>query len=480
MNYEYLKNLKKYNHTLKLLCSDNFAMMVAFFYFVFVQKRHIAIAQEQILCYLDDFLFQINQTYPDAFVKSPKDYLDDFVRDNSGYLKRYYGGDGELLYELTPYTQKALEFIESLEKKEFVGSRTKFSVILELLEELIYETSFSDQERIAKLQKERLAIDKKIEAITKGEDIRFDSSRVKESFMLIEEQSRKLLYDFSQIEHNFRELNLLAMERIATTDESKDRVLGSIFEDENLIRESDEGKSFFAFWQILTNSQLSEQFSEMIASIYQLKEIKELDRDERLKDLKFDLISNADKIAKVTSKLMEQLRRFLDERVWVENKKILELCKSVEKKAIEIKENPPGQRGFVQIDGAKVKIESVFEKSLYEIKTQTDLKADIKESEELDIDMQSLYHIFFVDEAKIKQQINHFLQIKEQVALKQVVEKFPVTKGVAEVVAYLSIAKNSKNSIVDLHQKEYIEIEDATHHQKRVSVPKIIYVRETK
>ncbi len=55
-------------------------------------------------------------------------------------------------------------------------------------------------------------------------------------FMLIEEQSRKLKYDFAQIEYNFRDLNSAAMEQIATANESKDGVLSSIFDIEESIR----------------------------------------------------------------------------------------------------------------------------------------------------------------------------------------------------------------------------------------------------
>ncbi len=178
MTYEYLKNLKKHNRTLKLLNSDNFAMSMAFFYFVFIKKKHITVNHRDILSLLDDFLYNLNQTYGNIYPKTPKEYLNDFTNENSAYFKKYYGSNGELLYELTPYTQKAIEIIESLEKKEFVGSRSKFNVIFELLEELIFETNYSDKERVAKLKEQKAKIDRQIKAIEAKEDIRFDSSRI--------------------------------------------------------------------------------------------------------------------------------------------------------------------------------------------------------------------------------------------------------------------------------------------------------------
>ena len=475
-SYEYLKNLKKYNQSIKLINSDNFAMMVGFFHFVFVKNKHISVNQTTILNYLEDFLYDINQSYPDAYPKTPKSYLDDFVNDANGYLKKYHGSDDEAIYELTPYTQKVFEIVESLEKKEFVGSRTKFNVIFELLEELEFETNFSDEQRIEALKKQKQEIDTQIEKIKNKSDLRFDESRIKEHFMLIVEQSRKLKYDFSQIEYNFKELNQKAMQEIASSYESKERVLGSIFDVEDTIRKSDQGKSFFAFWQLLSDSHKNEKLSTMLENLYKINTIKEYDKEQTLKNLKFELLLNADKITKVSSKLIEQLRRFIDDRVWVENKKILELCKSIEKNALEVKSNTPKKRDFTKIDETKLSLGSPFGKSLYTIKHKTQLQSQLKE-EIVEVDMESFYEIFFVDEEQLKHNINYFLQIQPQCTLEEIVQKFPITKGVSELVAYLSIAKNSSDARVDLQQQVMLEITDEHAVTKRVKIPKIIFTK---
>ena len=476
MTYEYLKNLKKYDKTIKLLNSDNFAMMVSFFYFVFQTKGYMNINHTQILTILDDFLYDLNQSYNNIYPKSPKEYLDDFVSDKNGYLRKYQGSDDEPLYELTPYTQKVFEFLEGMEKREFVGSRTKFNIIFELLEELEFETNLSDKERIKYLQNQKDEINKKIDAIKSRKDLRFDSSRIKEHFMLIEEHSRKLKYDFSQIEYNFRDLNQEAMEQIATTHESKDSVLSSIFDIEESIRQSDQGKSFFAFWQILTDADKNEKLSTMLKKLYEIDEIKEFDKNKKLKNLKYDLLVNAQKITKIFSKLIEQLRRFLDDRVWAEHKKILEFCKSIEKTAIEIKTNPPTNRDFNTLQNAKISINSVFEKPLFEIKQNREFKNELKQSE-TEIDIESFYDLFFIDEERLKKNINYFLQINSQCTIYEICKKFPIKKGISELVSYLSIAKNSKNSSVLYDQREKIEIQDTKGEKKIVSIPKIIITR---
>ena len=411
MTYEYIKNLKTSNQTLKLLNSDNIAMMVSFFYFVFIENKNITLNHTKILSYLDDYLYDLNQSYQNLYPKNPKDYLDDFVGDKSGYLRKYHGLDDEALYELTPHTQKALEFLEGLEKSEFVGSRSKFNIIFELLEELEFETNLSDEERIESLEKEKENIDKKIEAIRVKKDLRFDSSRIKEHFMLLSQTARNLKYDFSQIEYNFRELNTVAMEHIATRDDAKSDILGSIFDIEDSIRQSDQGKSFFAFWQLLTNTNKNDKLSLLLENLYQIPIIKDFDKDKKLKYLKYDLLKSGEKISQTSSKLIEQLRRFLDDKVWAENKRILELCKSIEKNSIEIKKDIPSTKNFITLKGEKVGVDNVFGKVLYKIKENKEFTQELEEKN-IKIDLDTFYNQFFIDEEILKRNIAKILLYK--------------------------------------------------------------------
>jgi hypothetical protein len=476
MTFEYIKNLKQTNQTLKLLNTENVAMSVSFFYIAFVEQKNITLAHTTILSLLDDYLYNINQSYEDAFPKKAKDYLEDFCSDKSGYLRKYHGADDEPLYELTPHTQKALEFLESLDKKEFVGSRSKFNVIFELLEELEFETNYSDEQRIESLEKQKNDLDKQIEAIKSKKDIRFDSSRVKEHYMLLDETARKLKYDFSQIEYNFRELNTIAMEQIATREDGKSEVLSSIFDIEDNIRQKDQGKSFFAFWQLLTDASKNEKLSSMIENLYANPIIKEFDKDKKLKELKYELLQSGQKISGVSSKLIEQLRRYIDDRVWIENKRILDLCKSIEKTALAIKSDTPINKDFHTINTPKSTIKSVFENSLYTLKEQIDFVQTIEEKT-IEINLDSFYHQFFIDEEQLKLNIKKILLHKPQCTLEDINKNIGINKGLAEIVGYVSIAKNSSNTRIDENEKQKIKISDFDGDSKTVVIPKIVFIK---
>ena len=477
MTYDYIQNLKQTHKTLKLINSDNVAMILSFFHFAFHQNRHLTLTQSKITGMLDDYLFELNRSCENRFPRQPKEYLEEFANDKNGFLRKYQGQEDEPLYELTPYAQKALEFFESLEQREFVGSRTKFNIIFDLLEELEFETGLNDTQRIEALERQKAEIDAKIEAIKAHQDMRFDDSRIKEHFMLIEEQARKLKYDFSQIEYNFRELNTLAMERIATHSESKGEVLGSIFEIEQSIREQDQGKSFFAFWQLLTNSQKEQRFEALLQNLYSLEVIRKFDRNQRLKNLKYDLLKSGEKVSKVSAKLIEQLRRFLDDRVWESNRRILDLCKNIEKHAIEIKADPPKSRDLTLLPGESVSIDNVFGKTLFTIKEKTAFVQPVKE-EHLTIDLEGFYNPFYIDEEQLGHNIKKLLQRQPQCSIGEIVTHYPVTKGIAELVGYIALAQRSSHTMIDTQKEEILTIEDHEKRTKTVHLPKIIFTKE--
>jgi hypothetical protein len=255
-------------------------------------------------------------------------------------------------------------------------------------------------------------------------------------------------------------------------------VLVSIFDIEEGIRESDQGKSFFAFWQLLTDPNKSDKLSEMIEKIYQIDAVVQLDPQQRLSDLKYALLQNAEKVYGVSSKLIEQLRRFLDDRVWIENRRILELSKSIEQMALAIKEIPPTQRDFMEIAGDRISVDSVFEKRLYQPKKERSFNHEVQPIEIDGIELYELYNQFFVDEEELRRNIDAILMLQSQCSLGDIVKLNGVHKGIGEIVGYLSLARSCNGVMVDEEQIEYIEIIDTDENKKRIRLPKIIFTKD--
>ena len=432
-------------------------------------------AHSKLLSHLDDYMYELNQTYDNILEQDAKSYLDSWCSDENGYLRKYYDKQEEAVYELTPYAQKALEIVEGLQKREFVGSQGKFSMVLRLLEELEFATSMEDIDRIKQLEKKKKEIEKEIERIKKGEFVGFDDTQIKESFMHLLEIARSLQYDFSEIEYNFKELNKEAMKQITLRkNEAKEDVLAFIFEKEKAIKESDQGKSFSAFWQLISDMEQNEKIEKLLESLYKIDIIKDIDTQRRLEDFNYTLLQNANKVNETTNKLVAQLRRFIDDRVRVENKRILELVENIQKSALELKEAGKISKESFYIEGEKADIFIPFEKKLYSVKEEKKLQKRLDETP-IELDIASFQDLFYVDEEELKEHIETLLEGSSHITLGEVVEVFPVTKGVAEIVGYFSLAQKVFDSIVE-EQKEVIAITTKDGEQKRVRIPRITFL----
>ena len=360
-------------------------------------------------------------------------------------------------------------------KQEFVATESKLKIIMDLLKELEFETNLSDEERITSLEAEKREIDKKIKAIKNRQDLRFDERKIKEQFMQIEKHSLELLSDFREIEYNFRVLNQEAKRAIAKTEGGKGEVLGKIFEIEDTIRESNQGQSFYAFWDFLMDTRQMEYLDELLYKLYDIPQIESMDNERRLENLKYNLLSCGEKSHKVLTKLIEQLRRFIDDKMWVENRRILELVQSIEQKAIKLKDNPPTMREFFSINGVKISVESIASKRLFIPSKKEEFSHEVKE-EILEVDLDKLYNQVYVDEAILKENIKKMLQQKSQFSLKELNEFFPIRKGVAELIVYLKLAKNMSNAYVE-ESRDKLLIEDEYGNKKIVLMDRVVFVR---
>jgi hypothetical protein len=69
------------------------------------------------------------------------------------------------------------------------------------------------------------------------------------------------------------------------------------------------------------------------------------------------------------------------------------------------------------------------------------------------------------------------LQSRSQISLRQLVEEFPVRKGLAEVVTYLSLADKDDKALVAESETETLTVSTESGRARRIELPKIIFTR---
>src|SRR5690606_11493868 len=126
--------------------------------------------------------------------------------------------------------------------------------VFDLFREIVQGSETDPKAPIAELERRRAQIEAEIEAIRVGRIALMDSTQLRERFMQAVETARALLADFRQVEQNFRDLDRQVRERIATWEGGKAAVLVEVLGERDAIANSDQGKSFRAFWDFLMSS----------------------------------------------------------------------------------------------------------------------------------------------------------------------------------------------------------------------------------
>src|SRR5260370_22233026 len=168
-----------------------------------------------------------------------------------------------------------------------------------------------------------------------------DATRIKERFSHIATTARGLLSDFREVEQNFRDLDRAIRERIATWDGGKGGLLDEIFGERDSIADSDQGKSFRAFWDFLMSPSRQNELTELLSRVFELAPVQELKPDRRLIRIHYDWVQAGGVTQRTRARPSEQARRHLDDKAWQDNPPILKLVREIEQPALSLRDSTP-------------------------------------------------------------------------------------------------------------------------------------------
>ncbi|MFA6092175.1 MAG: DUF3375 domain-containing protein [Elusimicrobiota bacterium] len=480
MDYIYLERLKKHP-AWRLLSADSAPLIVSFLDQAFLESNARSYPQTLLVSRLDDYLFRLNEQIGNKYPRTAHEYLDEWARGENAYLRKYYPAKGdEPEFDLTPATEKAIEWLRSLEQKPFVGTESRLLSIFQLLREVIQSTETDPAARLAALEKRKAELEEEIRNLRAGRPVSYDPTQVKERYLQIEDSARRLLADFRQVEENFRQLDRSARETIAVSDKSKGQLLDDIFGKEDAIASSDEGRSFRAFWEFLMSPARQDELQEMARKLVALEEVKALSPDDLLVRFKYRLMDAGEKVRKTSASLAEHLRRFLEGQAWLENRRIMEFIRSIEKQAVELKTSPPRDSAFTRIDDVRPDLDLTMARGLFDqSKHGKTLLENVQVIEgEGNFESDALYDIHFVDEVELRRRLDEALGEDSQITLGDVCTLFPLEKGLSELLTYLNIGAKDDKVLIDDDFRQTVSWRDPQGREKSADIPRVIFVRE--
>lgn len=484
LSYEYVSHLKKFHVAWRLLSSDLAPFVTSFLYKVFLQANRRSISITDLTDELEHFLYILKQKYPqEAPTRSAKEYIEVWSSPDTAWLsQRYTGRNDTPEVDLTPDAEKALRWLENLQPRTFIGTESRLLTIFQLLKELNQKIETDPTQVLADLYQKKAEIEEQINLLKEGKTTaRLDSTQIKERYFQLDDTANALLADFRQVEENFRKLDREVREKIALTTKTKGHVIDDIFGEQDAISNSDQGRSFRAFWEFLIHNDRQSEFEQMLFKVLREPEIQTIANKGVLPLFRDFLIEAGNKVYVVNNILNGQLSKYLADQGRAENKRISELVMQIEKRALSLREHD-FPRNFFALDHLKPHIGLPLNRPLYSVPETTPLTIpEAHQNDEMPHTetLNKLFDSHYVDETELLDFIEGVLQNKEQVSLEELLNLRPLNKGLAELITYLKIAENRPSSHVSGKLRFIVDIHDTITKEsyKKIHCPTVIFQR---
>lgn len=476
MDYDEIDALLRNSPGWRLLRSDNVVLVATFLGRIFVEENVREIASSELVSKLDDELYALNERLgAGTFPKPAKAYLDHWASPQVGWLRKYYrSGSDEAFFDATPATEKALAWLQSLRARSFVGTESRLNTIFELLRQMAYGAETDPQVRLADLRSRRAVIDDEISRVESGHVDVLDASAQKDRYQQFATTARELLGDFREVEANFRALDRDLRQQIAAWDGSKGELLDEVLSSRSSISDSDQGKSFQVFYDFLLSHQKQEELAALLDQVHSLDDIDQ--SDQRLRRINHDWLDAGERTQSTVRLLSEQLRRFLDDQVWIENRRVMEILRSIETRALTLRSqvNPVVT---MELPATSPTAVLPMERPLYTPATRTAIDSANIEAADTEFAAIGLFEQVYVDKARLEMTVRRALQQQPQIGLHSLISMQPLEQGLAELVSYLALTDANFTVVFDEDNADQIQWVDAAGTARVAELPRVTFVR---
>lgn len=492
----YFENLIQNDPGFILLKSHTASLVISFFYQEFIIYSKISVLEADLEEHLKTFLTdhkeelgdfdeenldEPSNLFPESRDKKQKYrlYIEKWCK--KGFLLRYRNNDREAVLELTPSIIKLFGWLDNLKPKKFIGTESQFKSIIDQLHDLYQHITEDTKSRLKALKQEKAEIEKEISRLEKGGKVEtYSPIQIFEMVDLCIKKGKDLINDFREVEDNFRIIGTEIYKRQSELNYSKGNILGFALDTDEKLRQSPQGQSFEAFWKFIAEDSdneintIANSIIEKVSSTSEINQIDSVDTDFLL-NFKHHLFDAGSKIIDTKHGITDRLSRVLQQNQNGNFQKLNALINDIKKIASEKYKSKSyiNEKDFMQLD-----IKPLIARSFVPVlpNTQKDFsKMEQSSDSEFNIaDYNDLLSQFFVDRKQLIRNINDYRKKHIiQFTLGQLLEEYPITKGMAEIAVYYDLLNSEKGLTVDENAKEQICYEsDGT--IIKVTVPKLI------
>jgi hypothetical protein len=222
--------------------------------------------------------------------------------------------------------------------------------------------------------------------------------------------------------------------------------------------------------------QLRNELQDLLQRATRIEALAKTDSLDAVANLHQDWLPAVEQTQATVRQLSQQMRRLLDDEVFLENKRIMQLIRSVESGTLATREAQPSGV-FMEIDAPSVDVVLPFERPLYEPSRKVMVDDLIETADDGDVDAAALFNQFHVDKERLKANIDAVLAEADQATLADVTAAYPLSQGLAEIVGYFQLATESDWATINPARSQHLSWQLADGSVREATVEQIIFGR---
>lgn len=483
MDYHSIAALHKNDPAILALRKDWLPLAISFLHYMFKRRHEVQVARDVFREQLEPYLENINLMLPEAeqYRRDADYYLERWSREDD--LIRIRNQDEGYIVLLSPYAERLIGWFEEMQNHGMIGTESRLRTILTLLDEVVMRSTEDVEARLHQLHERQAEIEAEIARIHDTHQVEgFTDVQIRERLEQISGTASQLLRDFSRVEERFREMARGIQQAQLNPDMRRGKILGTILDADEHLEASDEGQSFRAFYELLTQPERREKFDWLIASVFETPRLSTLVGENIiLQRLTSHLLDAGERVNRSNQRLAEHLRRVVDTGNITESRRVQELSRHIEHVVSQLGADIGfllNDRAFYTVEG-EPEIELPMERPLFDppdiiIASERPRSASMLID---DVALTALYDTFFIDETLLRDNIERQLMSRSEVTLAELVASYPVRQGAAEIIAYFLIAAREPQHRVDRTVQETILIQTLEGVERAIIVPRVIFRR---
>ena len=469
---------------MRLLRSTNAPFIVDFLHHQFKDRGKLTIPMSELLVGLTEYREEIHGSYPEALRDKPEQYLADWCTGDSRWLHRFLEANrNEPAYQLTPHIEDVFLFLDRALQKDlgFVGTESRLRLVISTLADLVAGASDDPEVHLRHLREERARIDAQIAQVERdGVAARYEPAAIRERFATAVTLLKQLMADFRAVEDRFREITKDVQRRQSQGRDTRGSILEYALDSEDLLKEEDQGVSFYEFVRFIISPVQQEKLQGIITELGRLEVIAHQDDGlatvQRMVPL---LLAEAEKVMRTNQRLSATLRRLLDSRSAADRQRLAQLLAEIRSLAVACADSPPEGLLGVVIDTA-IPIVLPFSRPFWSAPATfipLDLTEHAVDDEKRLEAFRCLAGMHRLDWRAMRLHIASMAGQHGSATIGQIIKEYPPRVGIIELLGYLQIARDDGHLISRQYTEEVcIQAQNPSQRDLHVTIPLVYFL----